>query len=55
MVESERDSMTNWVSQGSLVPRPVLREQAHSLSQSRVSSNSYRFFGLKALKFDDFT
>jgi hypothetical protein len=33
MVESERDSIRNWSSQGSRVPSPKEREQAHALSQ----------------------
>jgi len=46
MVESERDSIKYYLSQGTFVPNPKLRDNPHSLIQSTASNNSYLTFAL---------
>lgn len=50
MVESESDSIKYYLSQGTFVPNPKLRDNPHSLIQSTASNNSYLTFALYVSK-----
>lgn len=55
MVESDRDSIKNLLSNGNLVPSPKLLLQPHSFSQSMVALYSEKPISLNTLKLGLFT